>query len=99
MFGLPRAAIGNRAERARWEPALNLVPPEPSPSLTQARSSPPRRCPVTPGVSVAFTLPAQEYDPERLLDTDELLMRKVARGDLAAFRLLMERWEGAAKRY
>jgi RNA polymerase sigma-70 factor (ECF subfamily) len=34
-----------------------------------------------------------------LADTDELLMRKVARGDLAAFRLLMERWEGAAKRY
>jgi RNA polymerase sigma-70 factor, ECF subfamily len=34
-----------------------------------------------------------------LTDTDELLMRKVARGDLAAFRLLMERWEGAAKRY
>lgn len=26
-------------------------------------------------------------------------MRKVARGDFAAFRLLMERWEGAAKRY
>lgn len=26
-------------------------------------------------------------------------MRKVAKGDLAAFRLLMERWEGAAKRY
>ena len=26
-------------------------------------------------------------------------MRRVARGDLAAFRLLMERWEGAAKRY
>jgi RNA polymerase sigma-70 factor (ECF subfamily) len=34
-----------------------------------------------------------------LADTDELLMRKVAKGDLAAFRLLMERWEGAAKRY
>jgi RNA polymerase sigma-70 factor (ECF subfamily) len=34
-----------------------------------------------------------------LPDTDELLMRKVAKGDLAAFRLLMERWEGAAKRY
>ena len=34
-----------------------------------------------------------------MADTDELLMRKVARGDLAAFRLLMERWEGAAKRY
>jgi len=34
-----------------------------------------------------------------LADTDELLMRRVARGDLAAFRLLMERWEGAAKRY
>jgi RNA polymerase sigma-70 factor, ECF subfamily len=34
-----------------------------------------------------------------LADTDELLMRKVARGDVAAFRLLMERWEGAAKRY
>src|SRR5688500_292276 len=26
-------------------------------------------------------------------------MRKVARGDLTSFRLLMERWEGAAKRY
>jgi RNA polymerase sigma-70 factor (ECF subfamily) len=34
-----------------------------------------------------------------LADTDELLMRKVAKGDLAAFRLLLERWEGAAKRY
>jgi RNA polymerase sigma-70 factor (ECF subfamily) len=34
-----------------------------------------------------------------LADTDEVLMRKVAKGDLAAFRLLMERWEGAAKRY
>jgi RNA polymerase sigma-70 factor (ECF subfamily) len=34
-----------------------------------------------------------------LADSDELLMRKVAKGDLAAFRLLMERWEGAAKRY
>ena len=34
-----------------------------------------------------------------MADTDELLMRKVAQGDLAAFRALMERWEGAAKRY
>lgn len=34
-----------------------------------------------------------------MADTDELLMRKVAKGDLAAFRVLMERWEGAAKRY
>lgn len=32
-------------------------------------------------------------------ETDELLMRRVARGDLAAFRALVERWEGAAKRY
>lgn len=30
---------------------------------------------------------------------DELLMQKVAEGDLGAFRALMERWEGAAKRY
>ena len=34
-----------------------------------------------------------------MADTDELLMRKVARGDLSAFQMLMERWEGAAKRY
>jgi RNA polymerase sigma-70 factor, ECF subfamily len=32
-------------------------------------------------------------------ESDELLMRKVAKGDLTAFRLLVERWEGAAKRY
>lgn len=32
-------------------------------------------------------------------ESDELLMRKVAAGDLAAFRALVERWEGAAKRY
>jgi len=31
--------------------------------------------------------------------SDESLMEQVARGDLEAFRLLMERWEGAAKRY
>lgn len=31
--------------------------------------------------------------------TDELLMQRVAEGDLGAFRALMERWEGAAKRY
>ncbi len=30
---------------------------------------------------------------------DERLMELVAEGDLDAFRLLMERWEGAAKRY
>jgi len=30
---------------------------------------------------------------------DERLMELVAQGDLDAFRLLMERWEGAAKRY
>lgn len=34
-----------------------------------------------------------------MTDSDERLMRRVADGDLAAFRLLMERWEGAAKRY
>jgi RNA polymerase sigma-70 factor, ECF subfamily len=34
-----------------------------------------------------------------LAPTDEQLMRNVARGDIAAFRSLMERWEGAAKRY
>jgi RNA polymerase sigma-70 factor (ECF subfamily) len=33
------------------------------------------------------------------LQTDERLMEQVAQGDLEAFRLLMERWEGAAKRY
>jgi RNA polymerase sigma-70 factor (ECF subfamily) len=32
-------------------------------------------------------------------DTDEHLMRKVAAGDRTAFRALLERWEGAAKRY
>jgi len=32
-------------------------------------------------------------------EQDEHLMGRVAQGDLAAFRLLMERWEGAAKRY
>jgi RNA polymerase sigma-70 factor (ECF subfamily) len=32
-------------------------------------------------------------------ETDEQLMRKVAAGDLAAFRSLVERWEGAGKRY
>ncbi len=31
--------------------------------------------------------------------SDESLMGQVAQGDLDAFRLLMERWEGAAKRY
>jgi len=34
-----------------------------------------------------------------MTETDERLMRKVAERDLAAFRTLMERWEGAAKRY
>jgi len=33
------------------------------------------------------------------VQTDERLMELVAQGDLDAFRLLMERWEGAAKRY
>ncbi len=33
------------------------------------------------------------------MHSDESLMGEVARGDLDAFRLLMERWEGAAKRY
>jgi RNA polymerase sigma-70 factor (ECF subfamily) len=33
------------------------------------------------------------------LQSDEKLMAQVAQGDLEAFRLLMERWEGAAKRY
>ena len=32
-------------------------------------------------------------------ETDELLMGRVAAGDRAAFRTLVERWEGAAKRY
>jgi len=32
-------------------------------------------------------------------EPDERLMRKVAEGDLAAFQALLERWEGAAKRY
>jgi RNA polymerase sigma-70 factor, ECF subfamily len=34
-----------------------------------------------------------------MAETDEQLMRRVARGDLPAFRTLLERWEGAAKRY
>lgn len=34
-----------------------------------------------------------------MAESDEDLMRKVADGDLAAFRALLERWEGAAKRY
>jgi RNA polymerase sigma-70 factor (ECF subfamily) len=34
-----------------------------------------------------------------LTTSDEQLMQKVAEGDLGAFRALMERWEGAAKRY
>jgi RNA polymerase sigma-70 factor (ECF subfamily) len=34
-----------------------------------------------------------------MAETDEQLMRQVAAGDLAAFRALLERWEGAAKRY
>ncbi len=34
-----------------------------------------------------------------MADTDEALMRRVADGDRAAFRALLERWEGAAKRY
>jgi RNA polymerase sigma-70 factor (ECF subfamily) len=34
-----------------------------------------------------------------MTESDERLMRRVAEGDLAAFRSLMERWEGAAKRY
>ena len=34
-----------------------------------------------------------------MAETDEQLMCKVARGDLASFRVLIERWEGAAKRY
>lgn len=34
-----------------------------------------------------------------MAETDEQLMRRVAKGDLAAFRALLERWEGAAKRY
>ncbi len=33
------------------------------------------------------------------MDSDERLMQRVASGDLPAFRLLMERWEAAAKRY
>lgn len=33
------------------------------------------------------------------MHSDESLMERVAQGDLEAFRLLMERWEGAAKRY
>ena len=33
------------------------------------------------------------------MQDDESLMRQVAQGDVTAFRLLMERWEGAAKRY
>ena len=33
------------------------------------------------------------------MESDEHLMRRVARGDQAAFRALLERWEGAAKRY
>ena len=33
------------------------------------------------------------------MHSDERLMEQVAHGDLDAFRLLMERWEGAAKRY
>jgi RNA polymerase sigma-70 factor (ECF subfamily) len=32
-------------------------------------------------------------------ETDDQLLRRVATGDLAAFRTLVERWEGAAKRY
>ena len=46
-----------------------------------------------------YTGGARSKTPSALADTDELLMRKVAKGDLAAFRLLLERWEGAAKRY
>ena len=34
-----------------------------------------------------------------MTESDEHLMRRVARGDQAAFRALLERWEGAAKRY
>jgi RNA polymerase sigma-70 factor, ECF subfamily len=34
-----------------------------------------------------------------LSETDERLMQKVARGDPQAFRILMGRWEGPAKRY
>ncbi len=34
-----------------------------------------------------------------MAESDELLMGRVAQGDLIAFRLLMERWEGVAKRY
>jgi RNA polymerase sigma-70 factor (ECF subfamily) len=33
------------------------------------------------------------------VERDERLMERVAQGDVDAFRLLMERWEGAAKRY
>ncbi len=33
------------------------------------------------------------------MHSDERLMEQVAQGDVDAFRLLMERWEGAAKRY
>ncbi len=41
---------------------------------------------------------AQE-DLNSAVQKDERLMELVAQGDLDAFRLLMERWEGAAKRY
>ncbi len=41
----------------------------------------------------------EEFEPAHLTSSDEALMAAVARGDMTSFQLLMERWEGAAKRY
>ena len=41
----------------------------------------------------------EENEPAHLTSSDEILMAAVAQGDMTSFRLLMERWEGAAKRY
>lgn len=53
---------------------------------------------VTRGPGPTFTLGPKEA-ATTVPDSDESLMLRVARGDLGAFRALMERWEGAAKRY
>ena len=48
---------------------------------------------------MTFTIMRGGAPTARVTETDETLMQRVAQGDLPAFRLLMERWEGAAKRY